>query len=127
MQCVWSRAVSDWPLSGADLAMGLTQAFGEDWDWELKAWHQKSWLETLMPQPLAAARQSLSVPDNPLLMAILVATVIVGAQLLPQLLPQLLNLLPPSPPLLSPTARAMLESDEMCGLTTGGQVDICKN
>ena len=75
--------------------MGLTQALGEDWDWdwELKDWHQKSWLETLMPQHLAAARQSLSDPDSPLLEAILLATGIVGAQLLPQLLPRLLLLL----------------------------------
>ena len=105
MQSVLFSSVSEWQLRSADLTMGLTQ--------ELEDLEHNSWLETLLPQPLTGARQSLSIPDSPLLVAILLATVIVGAQLLPLLFPLLK---------LSPAARGKLESDEMCGITTRGQV-----
>ena len=52
-----------------------------------------------------------SLADSPLLVALLVSTVIVAAQLLPLIITEL-NLLAPR-----------LENHEMCGITTKGQVN----
>ena len=49
--------------------------------------------------------------ENPLLVALLVSTVIVGAQLIPLIIMELVQLAP------------KLENHEMCGITTGGQVN----
>ena len=116
-----SSAVSEWPLSRAHLTMGLTQGPREHWE-QRELEDQKQWLETLVQKPSAADRQSLSVTDGSLLFAI-VMTVILGAQMAVVLGAQVI--LPP--PQLSPGVKGKLESDKMCGITTGGEVNMRKH
>ena len=70
-----------------------------------------------------AELQSPSLPDSPLLLALLLSTAVFSAQLLAVIIPQV-NLSGPLSSLgrLRTGELPMLENHDMCGITKGGQV-----